>query len=37
MKLRTQTINSARLGVGLMTLLTIAALSLWRAGLIHLA
>ena len=37
MQLRTQTINMAKLCAGLMTLAAVVMLTLWRAGVIHLA
>ena len=37
MKLRDQTMSAAKLGIGLIAVLAIAVLTLWRAGVIHLA
>ena len=37
MKLRDRTLSAIKLAAGLIALLAIAVLTLWRAGLIHLA
>ena len=36
MNLRDQTMNAVKLGTGLLAVLAIAVLTLWRAGVIHL-
>ena len=37
MKLRSDALSAIKLGVGVVVLIAIAVLTLWRAGLIHLA